>query len=260
MILLINPPIVKPSEPPPGLARLYGALNSAGVVVVPASPAKSMEPDESDLLAEAKPDEEILDPASLYQDLIHDDGYRQALETDDVVGLYLKEAGRVPLLTADEEVALAKRMEAGQFAAEQLEEMTDYLTADERMELEALVADADAAQEYLVRANSRLVISVAKKYIGRGVHFLDLIQEGNIGLMKAVDKFEYRRGYKFSTCLLYTSDAADDLLCVDLGGRRIIKKKQNGPTSAETERTTTIRITRLHIDAYITAAINTQAS
>lgn len=181
------------------LDELLDALNSVGVEVVPDSPAKSMEPDESDLLAEAKPDEEILDPASLYQDLIHDAGYRQALETDDVVGLYLKEAGRVPLLTADEEVALAKRMEAGQFAAEQLEEMTDYLTADERMELEALVADADAAQEYLVRANSRLVISVAKKYIGRGVHFLDLIQEGNIGLIRAARKFEYQRGHKFST-------------------------------------------------------------
>jgi len=116
-----------------------------------------------------------------------------------VVGLYLKEAGRVPLLTAEEEVALAKRMEAGQFAAEQLEEMADYLTADERAELEALVADAQAAQEYLVRANSRLVISVAKKYIGRGVHFLDLIQEGNIGLIRAARKFEYQRGHKFST-------------------------------------------------------------
>ncbi|MEW6578871.1 MAG: sigma-70 family RNA polymerase sigma factor [Chloroflexota bacterium] len=180
------------------LDELLDALSSAGVEVVPDSPAKSAE-DISDVLAESERGEETLDPTILYQDLIHDAGYQQALETDDVVGLYLKEAGRVPLLTADEEVALAKRMEAGQFAAEQLEEMADYLTADERMELEALVADAEAAQEYLVRANSRLVISVAKKYIGRGVHFLDLIQEGNIGLIRAARKFEYQRGHKFST-------------------------------------------------------------
>ncbi|MEB2287326.1 MAG: sigma-70 family RNA polymerase sigma factor [Anaerolineae bacterium] len=181
------------------LDELLDALSSEGVEVVPDSPAKSAEPDISAELVEAEAGEEALDPAILYQDLIQDAGYQQALETDDVVGLYLKEAGRVPLLTAEEEVALAKRMEAGQFAAEQLQEMADYLTADERAELEALIADAEAAQEYLVRANSRLVISVAKKYIGRGVHFLDLIQEGNIGLIRAARKFEYQRGHKFST-------------------------------------------------------------
>ncbi len=117
----------------------------------------------------------------------------------DVVGLYLKEAGRVPLLTAEEEVSLARRMESGQFAAQQLGEMRKTLGTDGVHELEALVEDGKAAQEYLVRANSRLVISVAKKYIGRGVHFLDLIQEGNIGLIRAARKFEYRRGHKFST-------------------------------------------------------------
>jgi len=145
------------------LDELLDALSSEGVEVVPDSPARSAELNTSDELAEVEAGEEILDPAILYEDLIQDAGYQQALETDDVVGLYLKEAGRVPLLTAEEEVALAKRMEAGQFAAEQLEEMADYLTADERAELETLVADAEAAQEYLVRANSRLVISVAKK-------------------------------------------------------------------------------------------------
>ncbi|MBP8973389.1 MAG: sigma-70 family RNA polymerase sigma factor [Anaerolineae bacterium] len=181
------------------LDELLDALSSEGVEVVPDSPARSAELNTSDELAEVEAGEEILDPAILYEDLIQDAGYQQALETDDVVGLYLKEAGRVPLLTAEEEVALAKRMEAGQFAAERLEEMADYLTADERAELETLVADAQAAQEYLVRANSRLVISVAKKYIGRGVHFLDLIQEGNIGLIRAARKFEYQRGHKFST-------------------------------------------------------------
>jgi len=133
-------------------------------------------------------------------DLINDAGYQQALDTDDVVGLYLKEAGRVPLLTADEEVTLAKRMEACVWAKARLEHTDeDTLPWSEEQSLRQLVADGDAAQEHLIRANARLVISVAKKYIGRGVPFLDLIQEGNIGLIRATNKFEYQRGHKFST-------------------------------------------------------------
>jgi RNA polymerase primary sigma factor len=132
-------------------------------------------------------------------DLTDDAGYQQALDTDDVVGLYLKEAGRVPLLTADDEVSLAKRMESGLLAKEQLAEYEDDLPMDDAYTLRELVADGEAAQEHLVRANARLVISVAKKYIGRGVPFLDLIQEGNIGLIRATNKFEYQRGHKFST-------------------------------------------------------------
>jgi RNA polymerase primary sigma factor len=180
------------------LEELLDALHNAGVEVLPTSPAK----DVSGNGVSVEEVEELLDPRALYEDLIKDAGYQQALDTDDVVGLYLKEAGRVPLLTADEEVALAKRMEAGQFATTQLREMRalgDGLTEDLRRELEGLIEDGESAQEYLVRANSRLVISVAKKYIGRGVHFLDLIQEGNIGLIRAARKFEYRRGHKFST-------------------------------------------------------------
>jgi RNA polymerase primary sigma factor len=180
------------------LEELLDTLHNAGVEVLPTSPAKDVSGDG----ARAEEAEELLDPSALYEDLIKDAGYQQALDTDDVVGLYLKEAGRVPLLTAEEEVALARRMEAGQFARTQLREMRvmgNGLTEDMRRELEELIEDGEAAQEYLVRANSRLVISVAKKYIGRGVHFLDLIQEGNIGLIRAARKFEYRRGHKFST-------------------------------------------------------------
>ena len=178
------------------LDELLDALGNAGIEVLPSSPAQiPAEDGKSDAVAA----EEALDPSALYADLIQDAGYQQALDTDDVVGLYLKEAGRVPLLTANEEVALAKRMETGQLAAEQLRDLRNGLTPDMRLELEALVEDGEAAQEYLVRANSRLVISVAKKYIGRGVHFLDLIQEGNIGLIRAARKFEYQRGHKFST-------------------------------------------------------------
>jgi RNA polymerase primary sigma factor len=179
------------------LEELLDALSNANVDVLPASPVKEADED-VDQVEEAEA-EEALDPGTLYQDLIGDAGYQQALDSDDVVGLYLKEAGRVPLLTADEEVALAKRMETGQFAIEQLSDSRNGLTEEDVRQLEALVEDGNAAQEYLVRANSRLVISVAKKYIGRGVHFLDLIQEGNIGLIRAARKFEYQRGHKFST-------------------------------------------------------------
>ncbi len=132
-------------------------------------------------------------------DIVEDLGYQQALESDDVVGLYLKEAGRVSLLTAEEEVHLAQRMEAGDFARERLESEGQSLPLDDVYTLQDIVDDGEAAQEHLVRANVRLVISVAKKYIGRGVPFLDLIQEGNIGLIRATNKFEYQRGHKFST-------------------------------------------------------------
>ncbi|MDD9956105.1 MAG: sigma-70 family RNA polymerase sigma factor [Anaerolineaceae bacterium] len=132
-------------------------------------------------------------------DIVDDLGYQQALESDDVVGLYLKEAGRVSLLTAEEEVDLAQRMEAGEFARERLDCEGQSLPLDDVYTLQDIVDDGEAAQEHLVRANVRLVISVAKKYIGRGVPFLDLIQEGNIGLIRATNKFEYQRGHKFST-------------------------------------------------------------
>jgi RNA polymerase primary sigma factor len=121
-----------------------------------------------------------------------------AIDIDDSISLYLKEIGRIPLLTAEQEVSLAKRMEAGRFAKRRL-------SKDGRMSLakieeqQYLIRDGQAAQEHLIKANSRLVVSVAKKYVGRGVPFLDLIQEGNIGLIRAVKKFDYRRGYKFST-------------------------------------------------------------
>ena len=117
---------------------------------------------------------------------------------DDTVGLYLKEVGEVPLLTAEQEVMLAKRMEAGRDAQDQLKRNGD-LGPEERAELKVVVQDGLAAREHLIRANSRLVISIAKKYIGRGVPFLDLIQEGSIGLIRTADKFNYRLGNKFST-------------------------------------------------------------
>ena len=119
------------------------------------------------------------------------------IDTDDTIGLYLKEVSRVPLLTAIEEVELAQRIESGRMAREEL--ARGNVNARRRIELRHLIEDGWAAREHLITANSRLVISVAKKYMGRGVPFLDLIQEGNIGLIRATKKFEYRRGHKFST-------------------------------------------------------------
>jgi len=119
------------------------------------------------------------------------------IDTDDTIGLYLKEVSRVPLLNAKEEVELAQRIESGRMAREEL--ARGNISQRRRFGLRYLIEDGWSAREHLITANSRLVISVAKKYMGRGVPFLDLIQEGNIGLIRATKKFEYRRGHKFST-------------------------------------------------------------
>ncbi len=116
----------------------------------------------------------------------------------DPVRMYLREIGQHPLLTAEEEVALAKRIRAGKEAQEKLEsgEVTD---PEEREKLEALVRDGKEAENQLAQSNLRLVVSVAKRYIGRGLNFQDLIQEGNVGLLRAVEKFDHTLGFKFST-------------------------------------------------------------
>lgn len=117
---------------------------------------------------------------------------------DDTVALYLREMARVPLLSNIEEVSLAKRIERGR-EVKFLLQNNGHHSADEVMCLKEVVQEGVGARDHLIRANTRLVVSIAKKYIGRGVPFLDLIQEGNLGLMKAVEKFEYQRGYRFST-------------------------------------------------------------
>lgn len=115
----------------------------------------------------------------------------------DPVRMYLKEIGKVPLLTAQKEVKLAKRIEKGEAATRKLQKKG--LSRGERRELRKLEQDGLAAKRKLVEANLRLVVSIAKRYVGRGMLFLDLIQEGNLGLIRAVEKFDYRKGYKFST-------------------------------------------------------------
>ncbi|MHB8840559.1 MAG: RNA polymerase sigma factor RpoD [Candidatus Aquicultor sp.] len=119
--------------------------------------------------------------------------------TNDPVRMYLKEIGKVPLLTAAEEVTLAKRIEAGEKATETLEREEESLPRDEVRKLRRVERDGMNAKKKLVEANLRLVVSIAKRYVGRGMLFLDLIQEGNLGLIRAVEKFDYRKGYKFST-------------------------------------------------------------
>src|SRR5688572_16998739 len=129
---------------------------------------------------------------------------RSSGATSDPVRMYLKEIGRVPLLTAAEEVILAKRIEAGTNASVHLADLSalrelDTLDFNERRRLERLARDGEQAKSELIQANLRLVVSIAKRYVGRGMLFLDLIQEGNLGLMRAVEKFDYTKGFKFST-------------------------------------------------------------
>lgn len=129
-------------------------------------------------------------------DAVVEDDWDAEFAVNDPIGLYLKEMARVPLLTLTEEGDLARRIEAGEEAAHKLARQPGHARADQ---LTARVADGLAARDHLVRANTRLVVSIAKKYMTRGVPFLDLIQEGNLGLIKAVEKFDYRRGFRFST-------------------------------------------------------------
>jgi RNA polymerase primary sigma factor len=119
--------------------------------------------------------------------------------TADPVKDYLKQIGKVPLLNAEQEVELAKRIEAGLFAEEKLAEGARQLNTDQRIDLEWIAEDGTRAKNHLLEANLRLVVSLAKRYTGRGMLFLDLIQEGNLGLIRAVEKFDYTKGYKFST-------------------------------------------------------------
>lgn len=141
-------------------------------------------------------------PAHLLQGVALDEGEHfdlSAISSDDTVGLYLKEMARVPLLSLKEEVDLATRIERSKDAEAENVNLNGRLNAAKRTEIKELKQDAIAAREHLIKANTRLVVSIAKKYMGRGVPFLDLIQEGNLGLMKAVEKFDYHRGYRFST-------------------------------------------------------------
>ncbi|WP_155764953.1 RNA polymerase sigma factor [Mycobacterium colombiense] len=165
--------------------------------------------------AAAEEDEEIAEPSEKDKasgDFVWDEDESEALRqarkdaeltaSADSVRAYLKQIGKVALLNAEEEVELAKRIEAGLYATQLMTEMTergDKLPAAQRRDMVWICRDGDRAKNHLLEANLRLVVSLAKRYTGRGMAFLDLIQEGNLGLIRAVEKFDYTKGYKFST-------------------------------------------------------------
>ena len=176
--------------------KILETLEVNGIVQI--SPEEDIPDDEVTLTEEDEVDVENID-------LSVPDG----ISIEDPVRMYLKEIGKVPLLSAEEEITLAQTMEAGAEAAEKIEaidELLETAEGEEREELEKqkkelnyIVLDGEDAKKKLAEANLRLVVSIAKRYVGRGMLFLDLIQEGNLGLIKAVEKFDYRKGYKFST-------------------------------------------------------------
>ena len=171
------------------LEEAFAALISAGIPYI--DDVTVGEPTDDDLAEEEETEDETQDEVAA------EENYLANIDTDDTIGLYLKEVGRVPLLTAEEEVILAQRIENGRFSREEL--AMGNVSVHRRLELQRMIEDGWLDREHLITANSRLVISVAKKYMGRGVPFLDLIQEGNIGLIRAAKKSDYRRGHKFST-------------------------------------------------------------
>jgi RNA polymerase primary sigma factor len=168
---------------PEKVEEVVGQLNSQGVDVLYADDETENE------------EEESLTIDTDFDPLI---GFER-VPSEDTISLYLREMSRVPLLNMEQEVSLAKRYEAGKAARAKLIKLNGNSTGKKRAELEQIVEDGLQAREHLIKANTRLVVSVAKRYNSRGVPFLDLIQEGNLGLMKAVEKYDYRKGFRFST-------------------------------------------------------------
>ena len=176
------------------LDQIYDSLETLGVDIGTAEAIDSsiddMEPPMEEI-AEIE-EEELVDPNELVD----------SFSTDDPVRMYLKEIGKVSLLSADEEISLATAMSEGMEAKEKLEEAEKNgteLSEEEMKALKSAVKKGERSKQRLAEANLRLVVSIAKRYVGRGMLFLDLIQEGNLGLIKAVEKFDYTKGYKFST-------------------------------------------------------------
>ena len=174
--------------------HIYDSLEQLGIEVGTEDFLANMPDDGEPALEEINEieEEELVDPNTLVD----------SFNIDDPVRMYLKEIGKVPLLTADEEIELATAMTAGNAAKERLkeiEESGEEITDEERKALNAECKRGERAKQKLTEANLRLVVSIAKRYVGRGMQLLDLIQEGNLGLMKAVEKFDYTKGYKFST-------------------------------------------------------------
>ena len=185
----------KPAKSKSAKAKGEPAGEAAPAKAEAAGSDESEEPEEGVLEAAAEEDDEEEDTAFV---AVED----EVAPSTDLVRAYLKEIGRVALLNAEQEVELAKRIEAGLFAAEKLRQSEageTKLTQALKRDLLWVEADGSRAKDHLLEANLRLVVSLAKRYTGRGMAFLDLIQEGNLGLIRAVEKFDYTKGYKFST-------------------------------------------------------------
>jgi RNA polymerase primary sigma factor len=172
------------------LDQIYLAMRNAGVLVIEENTL-------SDIHIQDSADEEAYDLNNNTANF-KEDNYLMDLDPDNLVGLYFSEAARFPLLTFQQEVTLAKRIEQGLLAREEISDFK-IKSAKRLNDLQFLIDDGLTAVDSLINANSRLVISIAKKFTNRGVPFLDLIQEGNIGMMRAVERFDYKRGFKFST-------------------------------------------------------------
>ena len=170
------------------LEKAFAALNTAGIPYEEIPLVGGPKDEELKRVAEEQKKEGLL--------IANADDLSE-IDTADTISLYLKEISRIPLLSAREEINLAQRIETGRLAREEL--ASGQVEKDRHQQLVHAIRDGMEAREHLITANSRLVISVAKKYNNRGVSFLDLIQEGNIGLIRATKKFDYRRGHKFST-------------------------------------------------------------
>ncbi|MDX6739955.1 RNA polymerase sigma factor [Actinocorallia sp. A-T 12471] len=157
--------------------------------------------------AELGDDDSEFDPAAAEEEEAEEVGTRDLDDNTSVMGdsvhTYLKAIGRRQLLTADQEVDLAKRIEAGLYAEYKLENAPPRMSSAERAELEWIAEDGNRAKAHMLEANLRLVVSVAKKYSDRGLSLLDVVQEGNLGLIRAVEKFDYSKGYKFSTYAMW---------------------------------------------------------
>ncbi len=184
------------------LDKVYDALESLGIDTAgeyynDLEPLAELE-DLTDLDQDAPPPAEELEELPP-EEIVDPNALGDTFGIDDPVRMYLKEIGKVNLLSSEEEVALAQTMSAGTAAAEQLDELGDGISDEDAAALKQLVKEGEEAKKRLAEANLRLVVSIAKRYVGRGMHFLDLIQEGNLGLIKAVEKFDYTKGYKFST-------------------------------------------------------------
>lgn len=164
------------------LRALFTALRRRGVDIV--------DPDEDPAAETAAAPDSPLDL---------DQRINESISGDDTIGLYLKEMSRVALLSMEEELEIAVRIEKGRRARNETLQLNGRGAALARRKLEPVMQDGVLAREHLIKANTRLVVSIAKRYMGRGVPFLDLIQEGNLGLMKAVEKYDYHRGFRFST-------------------------------------------------------------